>query len=79
MGSTYLAIRVMVRTIPPLLGMGSAALLLYGFCVLRRRHVPQIGIVFTGVLTLGVGERTAPLTLAALLIASVPLWGYSRG
>jgi len=89
-GSTYLAIRVMVRDVPPLLGAGvrfavaGAAML----AVLRARGVrvrvtraqlaaaAVVGILLpaggNGVVT--VAERHVPSGLAALLIASVPLW-----
>ncbi|GAA2089575.1 drug/metabolite exporter YedA [Kitasatospora saccharophila] len=91
-GSTYLAIRVVVETMPPLLSgalrFGAAALLLgagltvrHGWGALRvtRR---QLGSAFlVGVLLLVGGnglvvlaERTVPSGLAALMVASVPLW-----
>src|SRR5437762_11294901 len=89
-GSTYLAIRLMVRTVPPLLGAGlrfavAGVLLLI---VLRVRRGPArvtgwqlawAGVV--GTLVAGGGNglvtvagRGVPSSLAALLIASVPLW-----
>src|SRR5437763_10706 len=89
-GSTYLAIRIMVRTVPPLLGAGlrfavAGALLLI---VLRVRRGParvtgrQLAwAAVVGTLLAGggnglvtVAERDVPSRLAALLIASVPLW-----
>lgn len=90
-GSTYLAIRVMVETIPALVGAGVrflvAGVLLYGWCTLRRGHIPRLdrrqfgGTVLIGLLVIGgglglltVGEQTVPSGLAALLIASVPAW-----
>jgi drug/metabolite transporter (DMT)-like permease len=90
-GSTYLAIRIKVETIPPLSGAGVrfvvAGLLLYGWCVLRtRRWFPLDrrelgGAAVIGVLIIGgglglltLGERTVPSGLAALVIASMPLW-----
>jgi drug/metabolite transporter (DMT)-like permease len=90
-GSTYLAISVMVRTIPPLYGMGirflAAGLALLAWCSLRRRALPRIGraefasAAVTGMLLLGiaygllgVAQRTVPSGLAAIVIASVPLW-----
>lgn len=91
-GSTYLAIRVMVETIPPLLG-ASARYLLAGAAVwlyLRLRNGPEgvrisarelAGCVVVGVLLLiggnglvTVAERDVPSGLAALLIASEPLF-----
>lgn len=91
-GSTYLAIRVMVRTIPPLLGTAArflvASALLAGWVVIRRGLDPFritrrefAGAALTGTLllvggigVLSVGEQHIPSGLAALLIASIPLW-----
>lgn len=91
-GSTYLAIRVMVETIPPLLG-ASARFLVAGaifWLFLRLRRGPGavrvtraqvIAATATGTLLLGGGnglvsiaELEVPSGLAALIIASVPLW-----
>jgi drug/metabolite transporter (DMT)-like permease len=91
-GSTYLAIRVMVETVPPALGAGVrfvlAGTLMLGGLALRggagsprasRRQLVNCAIVGTllaaggnGLVT--VAERNVPSGLAALLIASVPLW-----
>jgi drug/metabolite transporter (DMT)-like permease len=90
-GSTYLAIRVAVETIPPLLGAGVrfiiAGLILALFLRYRGRLAgadigrPQVAAAaLVGVLLLGANglvmaaERTVPSGLAALLVASVPLW-----
>ena len=91
-GSTYLAIRVMVETVPPLLGAGARFLLAgaglavflaarRGPAVLRlsRREVVNAGLVGTLLLAGGnglvtVAEQDVPSSLAALVIASVPLW-----
>jgi drug/metabolite transporter (DMT)-like permease len=90
-GSTYLAISVVVRTIPPLYAMGirffAAGLALFVWCSVRRRELPRIGradftgAAVTGTLLLGiaygllaVAQRTVPSGLAAVVIASVPLW-----
>lgn len=64
-GSTYLAIRVMVETIPALVGAGLrflvAGLLLYGWCTLRRGYIPRLdarqfgGTVLIGLLVIGGG------------------------
>jgi drug/metabolite transporter (DMT)-like permease len=89
-GSTYLAIRIMVETVPPLLGAGvrffTAGALLLAVLAARGRSVvvpwrsfaaaALIGVLLpfggNGVVT--VAERHVPSGLAALLIASVPLW-----
>ncbi|RAJ41761.1 threonine/homoserine efflux transporter RhtA [Kitasatospora sp. SolWspMP-SS2h] len=91
-GSTYLAIRVVVETMPPLLSgalrFGAAALLLGAGLAVRqgwralRVTWPQFGSAFlVGALLLVGGnglvvlaERTVPSGLAALMVASVPLW-----
>jgi drug/metabolite transporter (DMT)-like permease len=97
-GSTYLAIKVGVATMPPLL-MAAARNLVAGLIMFpaamgaRRRavragqpvrrwpsRVEWIGCAVVGVLLLvangavGVGEKTVPSGLAALLVATVPLW-----
>jgi drug/metabolite transporter (DMT)-like permease len=89
-GSTYLAIRVMVRDIPPLLGAG-ARFAVAGAVMLAvlaaRGHavrIPRPALLATalvGVLLAAggnglvtVAERNVPSGLAALLVASVPLW-----
>jgi drug/metabolite transporter (DMT)-like permease len=92
-GSTYLAIRIMVRTLPPLLSAGARFLLagaiLWTFLALRKglahmriggREVAASALVGAALLFGGNGlvqlaeERGAPSSLAALVIASVPLW-----
>ncbi|HEY7873985.1 MAG TPA: EamA family transporter, partial [Actinomycetota bacterium] len=92
-GSTYLAIRVMVRTLPPLLSAGGrfvlAGAILWTFLAIRRgwshmridkRQLGASALVGAALLFGGNGlvqlaeERGAPSSLAALLIASVPLW-----
>jgi drug/metabolite transporter (DMT)-like permease len=91
-GSTYLAIRVADRTIPPL-AMAAVRYLIAGAVLfpvvwVGSRHRPArpslkqwAGMGVVGVLLLAVGnggvcyaERTLPSGLAALLVASVPLW-----
>ena len=91
-GSTYLAIRVMVETVPPLLGAGVrfafAGLVVLAVLAARRgragarltgREWAAAALVGTllaaggnGLVT--VAERDVPSALAALVIASVPLW-----
>lgn len=91
-GSTYLAIRVMVRTLPPLLSAGTRFLLagaiLWIVLAIRKgwthmrldaRQIGASALVGAALLLGGNGlvqlaeERGAPSSLAALLIASVPL------
>jgi drug/metabolite transporter (DMT)-like permease len=91
-GSTYLAIRVTVETLPPLLAMGvrflMAGLIVYTILVIRRgregvRVSPRqlrscfvVGTLFflfaNGMVA--IAELELPSSLAALIIASVPLW-----
>ena len=89
-GSTYLAIRVMVEDVPPLLGAGLrfvvAGVAMLAFLAARGRDVRvsrrgllaagTVGVLLlaggNGVVT--VAEQDVPSGLAALLIASVPLW-----
>jgi drug/metabolite transporter (DMT)-like permease len=90
-GSTYLGIRVMDRTIPPLLGAGvrffaAGTLLVVGLTLWRRRlprvaarELASLALVSVLLLVAGNGgvsyaERHVPSGLAALLVASVPLW-----
>ncbi|MFE1317988.1 EamA family transporter [Kitasatospora phosalacinea] len=91
-GSTYLAIRVVVETMPPLLSgalrFGAATLLLgagltvrkgWGALRVTRRQFASAFLVGVLLLVGGNGlvvlaERTVPSGLAALMVASVPLW-----
>lgn len=92
-GSTYLAIRVMVRTLPPLLTAGArflaAGALMWLWLLVRkgwrhvrvtRREVGASALVATAMLFGGNGlvtlaeQHGSPSSLAALIIASVPLW-----
>ncbi len=97
-GSTYLAIRVAVETMPPLLmaavrNLVAGAIMFPAATGARRRAIRAgqdlrrwpgraewIGCATVGVLLLvangavGIGERTVPSGLAALLVATVPLW-----
>lgn len=86
-GSTYLAIKVGVESMPPLLMAGArfaiAGLIMLPFA-LRGGSRPQraewVGCGITGVLMLGANaalsyaEKTVPSGLASLLIATVPLF-----
>jgi drug/metabolite transporter (DMT)-like permease len=90
-GSTYLAIRYAVETLPPMLHAAFrftiAGLLLVGWVAVRHRSHLRIGAArlvtaaSSGVLmlTLGnglvsIGEQKVPSGVAALIVASVPLW-----
>jgi drug/metabolite transporter (DMT)-like permease len=91
-GSTYLAIRITIETVPPLLSgamrfstaalvLGTALLLLRGWRVFRMTWKELGGAALVGVLLLNAGnglvavaEQHISSGLAALLVASVPLW-----
>lgn len=88
-GGTYLGIRLAVRTIPPFLMAGGrflvAGALVYGFARLRgaarptRRQWLDAGTVGALLLVGGNGlvswaEQLVPSGIAALLVATVPLW-----
>src|SRR5512144_1791920 len=88
-GSTYLAIRIGVETIPPFLMAGlrhlTAGVLLYAWMRLRGTPPPQrrhwrSAAVIGGLMLLGGNglvtwaEKRVPSGLAALIVASVPLW-----
>ena len=88
-GSTYLAIRIAIETMPPFLMAGSrfliAGALLFVWAMARgeprpsRIHLRPI-IIIGGLLLLGGNggvtwaEQTVPSGTAALLVATVPLW-----
>lgn len=88
-GSTYLAIRLGVETMPPFLLAGIrfviGGTLLYAWSRMRGAERPErkhkipaliLGLLLplggTGLVTLA--EKTVPSGLAALLVATVPLW-----
>jgi drug/metabolite transporter (DMT)-like permease len=91
-GSTYLAIRIVVETIPPLTGSAVrfliAGSLLYAATIrsgdastdrpgrLEWRDAAIIGglLLAGGNGLLAVGEQTVPSGIAALIIATLPLW-----
>ena len=90
-GSTYLAIRVVVRQMPPFaaasLRFGVAGLVMaaVAFFVDRRHGWPTrrqwLDYALIGVLLLGGGnalvmwaEKTVPSGIAALIVATVPMW-----
>src|SRR5581483_1021178 len=89
-GSTYLGISIAVQQIPPALMCATrfliAGVLMLVFCKLRGRrirysrlqlwHMAVIGtlLLMGGNLTLSYAEQVVPSGLAALVIASTPLW-----
>lgn len=91
-GSTYLAIRVVVQTMPPFLTAGArfviAGVLMGAMLALRRgpgalritrSELISATVIGTALLVIAnglvmVAEQDVPSSLAALLIASVPLW-----
>lgn len=88
-GTTYLAIRIALETVPPMLMAGirwvAAGALLAAFLVARGVRLPSPrswpGLALIGVLMNSVGngavvwaELTVPSGLAALLVAAVPFW-----
>jgi drug/metabolite transporter (DMT)-like permease len=88
-GSTYLAILLAIKTIPPLLMAGSrfiiAGLILLAYALLKGERIPDVKslwkISLAGILMLSVGnalvawiEQYLPSGLVAILVATVPLW-----
>ena len=90
-GSTYLAIRVVVREMPPFAAAGlrflaaGIVMAVLAFVLNRRDGWPTkrqwIDYSVIGVLLLGVGnalvmwsEKTIPSGIAALIVATVPVW-----
>ena len=88
-GSTYLAIRYAVETIPPLLMMGTRSLVAGSILVVwsrmrgdefpRGEHWPALIIIGTSFFLIGHGllawaEQKVPSGLAALLVGSEPAW-----
>jgi drug/metabolite transporter (DMT)-like permease len=90
-GSTYLAIRIVVREMPPFAAAGlrffaaGIVMAVLAFVLNRRDGWPTrrqwIDYSVIGVLLLGVGnalvmwsEKTIPSGIAALIVATVPVW-----
>jgi drug/metabolite transporter (DMT)-like permease len=88
-GTTYLAIRIALETVPPLLmagfrwttagGLLVVALMLRGERLPRRSSWPALALL--GILLIGIGngavvwaEQTVPSGLTAVLVAAVPFW-----
>lgn len=88
-GSTYLAISIAVKTIPPFFMAGArfliAGLILLVWALLKGEKFPDtastVKISLSGVLMLAIGnaslgwvEQYIPSGLAAIIVATVPLW-----
>src|SRR5438270_1290561 len=88
-GSTYLGIRIAIESIPPLLMMGVRFIIAGGilYLFLRLRGVPNpnrsqwLGSTAVGILLIGGGmggvataEQWVPSSVAAVCIATAPLW-----
>ena len=88
-GSTYLAIRFALETLPPFLMAGArfmtAGALVYGFLIARGAQHPtrrnwRDGLIVGGFLLLGGNggvvwsEQFVPSGIAALLVATLPIW-----
>jgi drug/metabolite transporter (DMT)-like permease len=88
-GSTYLAIRIAVETVPPLFAAGIrftiAGLTLFGWSWLRGARAPS-SLEWRNLTVLGAlmflasysglfwAERTLPSGIAAVLVATIPVW-----
>jgi len=89
-GTTYLAIRIGVETIPPVLLTATryvvAGLVMTGVCLARGARLPRdrrtlANLALVGFLMVGVGnlavvwaEQWVPSGMAALLVATAPFW-----
>src|SRR4051812_3319907 len=88
-GSTYLAIRIGIQSIPPFLLIGLRFLLsgaiLFIWCISKGQKIPSLKNFATisvgGVLMLFMGngavswsEQYLPSGIAAIIVATVPLW-----
>src|SRR5262249_52732957 len=89
-GSTYLGIRIGVESLPPGLMCATrftiAGVLMLAYCEIKGRriwystsqliHLAIVGLLLLmgGNLTLSYAERVVPSGLAALVVASIPLW-----
>jgi drug/metabolite transporter (DMT)-like permease len=88
-GTTYLAIRVAIETIPPLLMAGfrwtaAGGIIVAALSIRRERIPPPVhwpAFIVLGVLLMGLGnggvvwaEQTLPSGLTAVLVADVPFW-----
>ena len=88
-GSTYLGIMIAIRSIPPFFMLGTrffvAGFLLFSYCLIKGEKTPSLKVFNTiglgGILMLFMGngavtwsEQYLPSGLAAIIVATVPLW-----
>jgi drug/metabolite transporter (DMT)-like permease len=88
-GSTYLAVRILVQTVPPLFAAGArfcvAGAILYIGSILAgdphptRREWRSIAVLATLMILIAYGglfwaERTLPSGFASVLVATIPVW-----
>lgn len=88
-GSTYIGIRIAIESIPPFFTVGarflSAGLILFVWAILKGEKTPGFSAFLTisvgGILMLFIGngavtyaEQYLPSGLAAIVVATVPLW-----
>lgn len=88
-GSTYLGIMIAIKSIPPFFMLGTrffiAGMILYIWCLMKGEKAPSFKLFSTiglgGILMLFVGngavtwaEQYLPSGLAAIVVATVPLW-----
>lgn len=88
-GSTYLGIRIGIQTIPPFFLVGTrflvAGVILFAWCLFKGEKAPSFKIFSTigvgGILMLFMGngavswaEQYLPSGIAAIIVATVPLW-----
>lgn len=88
-GSTYLGIMIAIKSIPPFFMLGTrfftAGMILFLWCVVKGEKIPSVSLFGTmgvgGILMLFMGngavtwaEQYLPSGLAAIVVATVPLW-----
>ncbi|MEJ7682415.1 MAG: EamA family transporter [Segetibacter sp.] len=88
-GSTYLGIMIAIKSIPPFFMLGTrffgAGVILYIWCLIKGEKSPSLKLFGTiglgGILMLFIGngavtwsEQYLPTGLAAIVVATVPLW-----
>ena len=88
-GSTYVALRFGIKTIPPFLlsaiRFAVASLLLFAYCLLKRKSFPDFksfisnsvcGVLMLGGGTVSVawGEQYVPSSTAAIIVTFLPFW-----